>query len=112
MDADFAAGINHIKAKTLKLTNQQLAAHVKSWSTPDTPAEFDEYVAWCKDLLASRTAEVETVEVAAPRKTGNCYKCDGTGHINAFRHRDAGACYACNGTGNRKLSACDHEDAE
>jgi hypothetical protein len=55
MDADFDASIT---ARTLDLSTQELAAHVKSLSTSDTGAEFDEYVAWCKELLASRTAEV------------------------------------------------------
>lgn len=30
---------------------------------------------------------------------GECIKCDGSGHINAFGHIIGGKCFLCNGTG-------------
>jgi hypothetical protein len=99
--AEFAQGIEQLKANAAKLPYKNLVGHTNAMCSHDTPAEFDDYVAYLKQLVADRAPKPAPVATTAPRKTGNCYKCDGSGYINAFRHRDAGACYACGGTGNR-----------
>jgi len=94
--AEFAQGIARMKLNAANLPYANLVQHTASMDTTDAPAELSEYIAYLKQLVADRAPKPAT------RKTGNCYKCDGSGYINAFRHRDAGACYACGGTGNRK----------
>jgi RecJ-like exonuclease len=44
-----------------------------------------------------------TTEKLSPQmfERTTCWKCDGTGHINAFSHVHGGSCFACNGTGGR-----------
>lgn len=38
------------------------------------------------------------------KMTANCYKCDGTGRINAFSHYAKGVCFACGGQGASTVS--------
>jgi hypothetical protein len=60
---------------------------------PPTPEETAAIAAY--DAETARRAQI-----AAARTSGEpCPRCNGTGHIHAFRHIAKGDCFACGGFG-------------